>query len=243
MLVVVLDGEAEDAAGLVAPVVFIQQGAEGREVVGVSPVGQVQVRIEEGHEDDDDPHDAERIDDDVLRQQGPGDVAGQQDALQGQQGNDAVHAQLADMAQHADGAEHQVAPRADIGDRGQRAGMVSVIHAEKPVGDGIDKHQENTGEIDHRVIFPQRMAHQHIGIQHADREHEEHIGTGEAEDIEKGVEDDQEGRVMGLPGFIQAGCDALKQLQADIDDQNREEGAVQPDLQPGPEKIVAHDDE
>ena len=48
---------------------------------------------------------------------------------------------------------------------------------------------------------------------------------------------------MGFPGFIQAWGDALKQLQPDIDDQNREERAVQPDLQPGPEEIVAHDDE
>ena len=111
------------------------------------------------------------------------------------------------------------------------------------MGDGIDEHQGNAGEIDHGVIFPKRMADQRVGVQHADREHKEHIGTGKAEDIEKGVEDDQERRVMVLPGFIQPRSDTLKQLQSDIDDQNREEGAVQPDLQPGPEKIVAHDDE
>ena len=181
MFVIVLDGETQDPAWLVAPVVFIQQGAESSEIVGVSPVGQVQVRVEEGHEDHDDAHEAERIDYDVLRQKRPGDVACQQDALQGEQGNDGVDVQLADVAEHADGAEQHVASRAEIGDPHQRAGVESVVHTENPVGDGIDEHQENRGEIDHGIVFPQRMADQRVGVQHADREHKEHIGAGKTE--------------------------------------------------------------
>ena len=48
---------------------------------------------------------------------------------------------------------------------------------------------------------------------------------------------------MFSPGLIQAGGDRLENLGEDINGQDREKRAVQPDGQPGAEKIVAHDED
>ena len=46
---------------------------------------------------------------------------------------------------------------------------------------------------------------------------------------------------MLRPRFVQARGNTLKDLCTDVDNKDRQEGPVEADRKPGPEKIIAHD--
>ena len=86
-------------------------------------------------------------------------------------------------------------------------------------------------------------AQQCFGVQDTDRENKEHIGPDKTENKEQNIDNPQQQRIMKGPCFIQPVGDAFKQLCEDVDHQNGKESAVQTDRQPGPEKVVTHDDQ
>ena len=47
---------------------------------------------------------------------------------------------------------------------------------------------------------------------------------------------------MFIPGFVQPRGGGLEDFGEDVNNQDREKSAIQTDGQPGPEKVIAHDD-
>ena len=153
-----------------------------------------------------------------------------------------MFAQFFPVADHRDGGENGIVAFATVQDPGHGAGVEAVIDPEQPAGQRRGQGDEHTGHIGDRREPVEPGADQHFRVQHADREHEEHIGADKRENVIQQVYDPEQGRRVLGPGLIQPIGDALKDLCADVDRQDGEERAVQADRKPRPEKIVAHND-
>ena len=243
VLVVVLDGEAQHPAGPLPLPAFAQQRVEGREVIHMSPFGQVKIRIQEGNEDDHDRHQAEGIHDQEGRKQETRQVSGQQHGLDGQQADDLMCAQFLYMAQDPDGGKSDIGTAAGIQDPEEGPGMEAFLNPEQPVGPGGGQGHQDAGNIDNGGKDPQFGPEQCFRVQHADGEDEEHVGTDKGEDIIKDIDHPQQFGSMLRPGFVQPEGSNLQDLCADVNDQNGKESPVQTDRQSRPEKVVTHDDQ
>ena len=242
MLVVILNGKAQDLAGLFSLPAFTQQRMESRQVVDISPLGQEQVRIQEGNENHHNGHQAEGVHNHDVRQQEAGDNPGFQNDLDGQQADDFMGAQFLQMPEDADGGKGQVAAVAGKDGPVQRALVKAVFNPEQPVGPGGCKGNQYAGNIYNRSKHAQAGPQQCFRVQNTDREHKEHIGTYIDKDKKTNVNYPEQLGGMLRPCLIQTEGSHLKNFRADIDDQNGKESTVEADRQFGTEKVVAHDD-
>ena len=178
VLIVVLQDEAEDAAGAPPAYALGDQCLEGGEVIDITVIGHVQVRVEEGQEDDDDRHEAEGVHDEPVREEEPHIVSDQQDHLDGDDADDLMGCQLLPVEVDGEQREPGIGGAAGVEQVVHGARVEPVVDIEHEPREGRDHRDDREREEHDRGIAVQFRARDVVRVQHADRENEEHVGPG-----------------------------------------------------------------